>query len=52
MTTEHQPEWARRMEQKLDALLDALAAEDEQEAPGLDLDGNQQHPDRNTSQPL
>jgi hypothetical protein len=54
MTTEHQPEWARRMEQKLDALLTALAdeAEQGQEAPGLDLDGNQQHPDRNTSQPL
>jgi hypothetical protein len=52
VNTEHQPEWARRMERKLDALIEALADEGEQDAPGIDLDGNQQYADRDTSQPL
>ena len=39
MPSAEQPEWAKRMESKLDALLAALA-DDEQDDTGQDLQGN------------
>lgn len=51
---ELQPEWAKRLEHKLDLIIDALTAEDigDEDEPGLDLDGNRLTGDRDQTQPL
>lgn len=49
-----QPVWAIRLEQKLDAILEVLMAEDlgDEDQPGADLDGNRLPGERDQSQPL
>lgn len=49
-----QPEWAKRMEHKLDAIIEALTAEDigDEDEPGMDLEGNQLPGERDQGQPL
>jgi hypothetical protein len=54
MTDQTQPEWAKRLEIKLDLIIEALTAEDigEDDEPGMDLDGNRLPGERDQSQPL
>lgn len=49
-----QPEWAKRLEHKLDLILEALSAEDigDEDEPGMDLDGNRLPAERDQAQPL
>jgi hypothetical protein len=49
-----QPAWAIRLEQKLEAILEALTSEDigDEDEPGIDLDGNRLPRERDQSQPL
>jgi hypothetical protein len=54
MPDKDQPAWAIRLEQKLDALLEALSAEDigDEDEAGTDLAGNRLPAERDQSQPL
>lgn len=45
-----QPEWARRMERKLDTLVASLAEQDDEE--GRDLEGNPLPRERDLNEPL
>jgi hypothetical protein len=47
-----QPEWAKRMERKLDALLLALAQDEQDDERGFDLNGDPLPAERDPSQPL
>lgn len=49
-----QPDWAKRLEHKLDLILEALTAEDigDEDEPGLDLDGNRLPRERDQAQEL
>jgi hypothetical protein len=49
-----QPAWAIRLEQKLDVLIEALSAEEieDEDKPGLDLDGGALPRERDQSQAL
>jgi hypothetical protein len=50
--SEQQPAWAIRMEAKLDALLSALAEDDQGDVPAVDLDGAPLPRERSLDEPL
>jgi hypothetical protein len=47
-----QPEWSKRMERKLDALLVALADDAQEDERGVDLEGNALPAERDPNEPL
>lgn len=50
--TETQPAWAKRIEAKLDALMKALAEDEQDEDSGVDLEGRPLPAPRNPDDPL
>lgn len=50
--TETQPEWAKRIEAKLDALMKALAEDEQDEDSGVDLEGRPLPAPRDLNDPL
>lgn len=54
MIDDRQPEWAKRIEQKLDLIIEALTAEDigDVDEQGADLDGKPLPRERDQSQSL
>jgi hypothetical protein len=51
VSRQDQPNWAKRIEAKLDALIAVLAGEDADQ-PGQDLEGNQLPPNRPEAEEL
>lgn len=47
-----QPDWAKRIEAKLDRLLAALAEDEQDEPQGFDLEGQPMPAPRNPTEPL
>ncbi len=50
--TETQPEWAKRIEAKPDALMKALAEDEQDEDSGVDLEGRPLPAPRDLNDPL